>query len=190
VPIGIDNVHSLCFFFSFHFFEDLGNNFVIFRRGKPGDLYSFTISLKRFKKGRYPVLKVVYESKGKPYEHTYESKKLILKATHLTNMNICLATGSDNINSAIFYVNGVSHAFDNLKNSEFLWAKNSKMNFLLDKRLEYGGKIFMTLFTVIEDAGGVVYNLEQNKELRKKCFEQCDLYTSSNVISLKCQVCS
>ena len=48
VPIGIDNVHSLCFFFSFHFFEDLGDNFVIFRRGKPGDLYSFTISLKRF----------------------------------------------------------------------------------------------------------------------------------------------
>ena len=105
-------------------------------------------------------------------------------------MKICLATGSDNINSAIFYVNGVSHAFDNLKNSEFLWAKNSKMNFLLDKRLEYGGKIFMTLFTIIEDAGGVLYNLEQNKELRKKCFEQCDLYTSSNVISLKCQVCS
>lgn len=72
-PLGNDVAHSLCFFFNFHFYEDLGDNYVLFRRGKPGEMHSFVVTLKKSSKGRFMSLEVNYDFKGKMDKITYEN---------------------------------------------------------------------------------------------------------------------
>ena len=132
----------------------------MFRRGKPREIHSFKILLKKSSKGRYPSLEVNYDFKGKIDTVTYENSDLIIKATQITELSICLATGPDKINNAAFFVNGKSHAFANIKNRSFNWKKYGEYNYIMDKRQQFDGKISLTLFTILEDAGGVIYNLE------------------------------
>lgn len=105
VPVGTDITHSLCFFFNFHFYEPLPDDFLLFKRGTPGKKDSVIILLKKASTGgRYPSMTVVYDFKGKPERKVYENPQLVLKPSKMSEIELCLATGPDKINSAGFFV--------------------------------------------------------------------------------------
>jgi hypothetical protein len=76
-----------------------------------------------------------------------------------------LSTGPDGLSGVLFYLEGKTHAFKDVKKKKFDWVSGQKANYIKDKRQKFDGKIVVTVFTVLEGAGAFSYVLEPSKDI-------------------------
>ena len=129
------------------------------------------------------------DSKKKLKPRTYEFGET-LAPEKLNEVQVCLGTGPWGLTNAVIYANNKIKIFENKKDLYFDWKKQMGKNYLLDEHDKYEGKFKLLMFNVIEGAGGPIYKAEKTEFVKTKCFTNCSLPTTNNILSWMCQVCN